>query len=219
MSRSGSTWLYNVVRAFRPDLTGIYCERGSDLPEPAHGLLIKCHGPDDAMIGKVLDEGFPVILTVRDPRDVAVSFMDCFHETLSAAMATLPLCAAPIVKLADSAALTLKYENDFPHQIGTVEAVARLAGSTSELAPDEVSERLHRDSVRREVARLEREVFDPALGPAQHDAQSHWHPSHVGDAMVGKFADRLGQAEQAEILDLTRTYCDRFGYRAVAAIP
>ena len=212
MSRSGSTWLYNVVQAFRPDMTGLYCETEKALPASLNGVLIKCHGPDDAMIARIRAENIPVILTVRDPRDVAVSFMDCFNESLSAAMDTLPLCAGPIVKLADYAALILRYEDDFPHDIRSVEAVAKIVGSTLAVNANDVLAKLHRDSVRAEVERLERDVFDPALGPAQHDPISHWHPRHIGDAAIGKHASRLTHQQQDEVLERTRAYCDLFGY-------
>ena len=55
-------------------------------------------------------------------------------------------------------------------------------------------------------------AFGAAPTPDHFDPATHWHPGHVGDGRMGKYAEFLTAAQQEEILTRTRDYCKRFGY-------
>jgi hypothetical protein len=44
------------------------------------------------------------------------------------------------------------------------------------------------------------------------DTETQWHPGHVGDGKIGKFAGVLSASQQKKVLAETQAYGKRFGY-------
>jgi len=221
---SASTWLYNAVHALLAADRGEagvhrqFADSPDALPAQPDGraLVLKSHAPTGGMRWLVARGGGKAIITLRDPRDGAASVVGRFgldYPTVAGRVArsaaTLPLLAASSLPL-----LVLRYEDGFAARRETLDRVAGFLG----LAPppgllDALFARLTPDAVRAEIDRmLEVGAFGPAPDSNSHDGVTHWHPGHVGDGEVGKFARILTEGQVGDIIRRTRAYQDAFGY-------
>jgi hypothetical protein len=67
--------------------------------------------------------------------------------------------------------------------------------------------------VKRKIDSLAKKgVFGAKAHPDRFDARTHWHPGHVGDRRIGKYAEILSPEMQQQVLCVTTDYCAKFGY-------
>ncbi|TWB18564.1 sulfotransferase family protein [Nitrospirillum bahiense] len=220
---SGSTWVYNVIHAvlettgvriarfFANDLTheNILRIRGADV------VLVKAHEPSAALLAICLFAGAPVIVTVRDPRDAVVSLMERFGHSFQEAADEVRNSARYLMRLvADCPVWVLRYEDDFMETAATVSKIATHVGVE---ISDQVADAIFQAHAKGEVVqRIGRFIQEGRMGDdnprLQFDAASHWHPNHVGDGLVGKYAKKL-TADQIMAVEIAgRDFMERFGY-------
>jgi hypothetical protein len=221
---SASTWLYNAVHAL------LAAERGEDRvhrqfadsadalpPRPDdRALVLKSHAPAASLRWLAARGGGKVLLTLRDPRDAAASLMHRFAfgyglvaERVTKSSAMLPLLAESGLPI-----LVLRYEDGFSHRPETLAQVAQFLGLSADAAQrTRIFDSLTPSAVRAEIARMEEGgAFGPEPNAHSHDGVTHWHPGHVGDGEVGKFATVLTEGQVGDIIRRTRAYQDAFAY-------
>jgi len=72
---------------------------------------------------------------------------------------------------------------------------------------------LTRDEVRQKIGKLKKTgKFGKNPDANSFDLETQWHPGHVGDGKIGKFAGVLSSAQQKKVLSVTPAYAKRFGY-------
>ena len=228
MFRSGSTWAYNVARALnemiRGGVCGFYAEVMDSVPATALlstlPLVVKAHYFEGQL--RDLLPHARVIFTVRDPRDAVVSLMDLSKINFEDALVAVSRSIAAIeaAERLTQQAITLRYEHG---DIGTTEAVLRIAAflhceiQTSQA--EAIAERLSAESVQRTITDLQEQgVIGPDDQPTTYDAATHWHPRHVKDGRVGKYAERLSSQEQLAVVEANLGFM-RAQYPAAAAAP
>lgn len=206
---SGSTWLFNVVRALLAD-AGLAFFGGStddgmgllDLaPNIAAAAVIKSHSLDQRFIRLAQLAGARLIVTTRDPRDSVVSQRERFGATVRWTVADLSKSLATLAVLpAGLPQLRLDYQDRFTERIDTVLEVARFLSLpvTAERATA-LFEALRPEAVRARVG--PNPPGDAGGALACQDPIYMWHPNHVGDGRIGKWRDRLDAAEEATIAD------------------
>ncbi|MEA1677717.1 hypothetical protein [Nitrospirillum sp. BR 11163] len=220
---SGSTWVYNVIHAvlettgvriarfFANDLTheNILQIRGGDV------VLVKAHEPSAALLATCLFAGAPAVVTVRDPRDAVVSLMERFGHSFQEAADEVRNSARYLMRLvADCPAWVLRYEDGFMETPATVSKIAAHVGvEISDQDADAIFQAHAKGEV---VQRIGRFIQEGRMGDdnprLQFEAASHWHPNHVGDGLVGKYAKKL-TADQVMAVEIAgRDFMDRFGY-------
>ncbi|MEA1649779.1 hypothetical protein UAJ10_12230 [Nitrospirillum sp. BR 11164] len=220
---SGSTWVYNVIhgvleisgariaRFFANDLTHdtVLALRGADV------ALVKAHEPSAALLAACLFAGAPVIITVRDPRDAVVSLMERFGHSFQEAADEVRNSARYLMRLvADCPAWVLRYEDGF---METPATVSRIAAHVGVEISDHDAEAIFQAHAKGEVVRrIGRLIQEGRMGDdnprLRFDAASHWHPNHVGDGLVGKYARKL-TADQVMAVEIAgRDFMERFGY-------
>lgn len=225
MKSSGSTWLFNVVaavlrRARGAGIAQFYAEDIADFPAfggDVRGCVVKTHIPSPALQDRARADGNAIVLSVREPRDAIASLMSRFDQPFDGAAVAVFDCARQLAALRQAApALILGYEDRFYDRDATIERVADALGLP--LAPGDaraIYDGLTREKVNEELADLARRgVFAPSLDPNAFDPVTHWHPRHVGDLKIRKYAEWLSLEQQARVLDATRAYCEAFGYAA-----
>jgi hypothetical protein len=226
LKSSGSTWLYNVVirllKETTPELrhrvAAFYADRVALFPkgsEKARYLVVKSHVPSESLLLVTRLSRGPILLTIREPRDSVVSLMQRFRFTFDAALKDVGEEAARIVEFSRARDVMLfRYEDRFHEDAGTVAEVAAVLGVR---APKAMRQRIFASltpkSVKRAIRTLKgRGSFGAAPKPEDFDPATHWHPGHVGDGRIAKYAEFLSAAQQAEVIATTRDYCRRFGY-------
>ena len=104
-----------------------------------------------------------------------------------------------------------RYEEGFVGSLETFDAIAALlATSPTADQREKILAELEPDAVKRTIGGLE--AAGVIQGEKVWDKETHWHANHVGDRKVGKYKTALSQAQQDEIVDQTREYCEMFGY-------
>jgi hypothetical protein len=220
---SGSTWLYNVVTAVlkqqhKHGVMAFYADGLAMMPpgtERARILVIKSHEPSYALIYlKRLTRG-ALFVTLREPRDVIASVVQRFGHSFEGALIETERQAAHTVELVEREKNHLfRYESGFTEKSASIDRVARILGvRLSITARERIRRSLTRDEVRKKIGALtKRGKFGAKADPDNFDPTTQWHPGHVGDGRVGKFATVLSKKQQSEILAKTRVYRKRFGY-------
>jgi hypothetical protein len=235
---SGSTWLYNAViqlceSGFRRDskkgrpcrLLPFYADRIEDFPRDADSadlLVIKSHIPSPALAFLASFAGGSTFITVREPRDSIASLMKRFGHEFQVAKQEVARSAARMVELsAAGRPVVLRYEEAFFRKPTTMAYLAAQIGIA--LAPailDRIYRSLTVTNVKREIATLAKSgAFGICGHPDSFDAKTHWHPGHIGDRRIGKYADILSPEMQRQVLCATLGYCDRFGYPNAVRAP
>jgi len=220
---SASTWVFNVVRELliaalgEDQVLALYADRLSELPaetdRPGCLLLKSHHG--SAELDAWLATARPVVfLSLRDPRDAAISMAQRFRAPLGQAAHWLADDCARLLRLAGQGHPLLRYEDRFFDDRAVPEQLARTLGLTLEPAAIEaIFARYSTTAVRRFTQRLadlppERLVVSGAL---MFDRVTQIHRVHIGDARTGKWRDLPGPA-QAELTRFFRPFLERFGY-------
>ena len=229
LPRSGSTWAFNVAaRLARHGAPGrqvamIYSDGGSRADAAllrGDLCLIKSHAPSPLLIAAMAWSQAPVLITVRDPRDSLVSLMRSFDYGFLDAVRTLAHAADRLMELAQNAtACLLRYEDDFAGGAHGVGAIAdHLLLAIDPATREAIAEAMSRPRVRKLIESTQFKLFPGESQPLPADApHTQWHPSHVGDGRVGKYAESLTSAETAICDYMTRDYMRRFGYAPHAA--
>ncbi len=225
LKSSGSTWLYNVVNRLLKEaggadsaVAGFYADKVAHFPkgtEQARYLVVKSHVPSEPLLFVTRLTRGPIFLTIREPRDSVVSLMQRFHYTFDAALKDVAEEAERIVEFSRARdVIVFRYEDCFYEDQQTIAEVAALIGvRVPKAARRRIYAALTPDAVKRKIRTLKaRGRFGVAPKPEHFDPATHWHPGHVGDGRMGKYAEFLSTQQQAEVMARTRDYCKRFGY-------
>lgn len=230
LQSSGSTWLFNIVieliqlqnKDFR--IARFFADTLDAIPEAGWDsdyLVIKCHAPSASLLALAAQRNAPVLMTVRDPKDAAVSFAQRFLLPVDTSILYVVASANALVKIApEQISLLLQYETHFTRKIETVHRVANCLGiEISDADAASIFEKFTPQRVQESIDRLEKQgAFAPGLERAvQYDPETHWHPGHVGDGKIGKFHEVLSKQQQTRIMHETRAYARAFGYPAAWA--
>ncbi len=221
---SASTWLYNLAHALLATVRDErrihrqFADSADDLPAAPddRALVLKSHAPGAGLRWLLARAGGRAILTLRDPRDAAASLIQRFgfDYGLVARRVTDSAAALPLLREAGVPLLLLRYEDRFAERPATVAEVASFLGLAPDAARDAaIFARLTPAAVRAKIARLAAAgAYGPEPTAHSHDGVTHWHPGHVGDGAVGKFATLLTAGQAGDIIRRTRAYQEAFGY-------
>lgn len=206
LPRSGSTWAFNVVRMLLARRGGVRSFFGvnldampaeiRDLPLP---LVIKTHNCRG--FPQSLFETAMTIATVRDPRDAVASAMQMFGYDFERALRSVTSSGESLFSVRRRGAV-LRYERFTERPVGAVRRIADVIGAP--VARDvavEIAAELSPARIRSRIAELQ---ASGRLGsdaePTSHDRETQWHPAHLKDGRVGKFADLLSAEQSAEVV-------------------
>jgi hypothetical protein len=210
---SGSTWVFNVVRALfaiaRPAAMSLAAGDAADIlnniPIGTEDAIVKAHYLDRAMLTLASLFDAKIIVTTRDPRDSVVSQRERFGASLNDAMADLTRSFSSIAMLDPSvAALTLRYEDRFMDTGDTIADIAHfLSVSVSRLEIDRILKELRPERVTRKIDRW---LPSAKTRNRDYDSESHWHAGHVGDGESGKWQQRLEPDAQGAVMGALRPH-------------
>jgi len=202
------------------NLLGLYAE---DIPalftdhalENRH-IVLKSHRGGVGWDALIWLTQAPIILSIRDPRDAALSMAERFGETLEKAVLALAADCRRIVRCADAGHLVLRYEDQF-FEDPTLPAhlAARLGLPTDPELCRTLADRYSTAGVRSLAAGLPELPPDRLIKTAatELDRVTQIHRTHIGDGRVGKWRERLAPPAQQQITRYFAPFLDKFGYR------
>lgn len=221
---SASTWVFNIVReaaiaALGPDsVLAVHAEEMGQVPDAAglggRCLVLKSHHGSPGF-GTWLDTVQPpVILSIRDPRDAAISMALRFKVPLHRTVRWIARDCEWVVRLASRAHVLLRYEQRFFEDRGVAAALVQGLGLRLDAGViDAIFARYSLAATRdftRDLARLPagRLVVE---GDFVMDSVTRLHRSHIGDAESGKWLELPAQM-QGELAGFFAGFLQRFGY-------
>jgi hypothetical protein len=224
LPRSGSTWIYNVVRMLMQrrhgDVCAFYADEMSHVPVSAllstAPLVVKTHflpaDPPDWL------QAARVIVSVRDPRDAVVSCKDFLRRDWEEAAGFVARGGAALLAALEVAgqSMCLRYEDGAIGSADTIQAIAAFIGADIDAAQAEALARdMSSDAVRATIGRLQQAaLIGTDAEPETFDPVTHWHPRHVGDGQVGKYRALL-PAEAELVVQQNLALMRRFYQRAL----
>ena len=155
----------------------------------------------------------PVILTIRDPRDSAVSWAPMLGKNIEELIAELSINTSNAVWLADKdKTLTLRYEEGFTSNAEAIGRIAAHLGISVEYPTiiETLKDFLPRTSRRRSQPTWNKENSTLGSRHSFHN-ETHWHPGHIGDGAVGKYRTLLTSegnfSGQLSLPDFMKKFC------------
>lgn len=216
---SASTWVFNVVRELMVAALGeqqvdaFYAEKRDEMqahlaPGRRCAVIKSHHGSAelDAWLNAARAE---IFLSLRDPRDAAISMAQRFKAPLKTAVGWV---AADCRRLAGLSGRfpVLRYEDRFFDHRATVEDLARRLGVRLDTVTiDRIFSRYATGAVRSFAQTL-------TDNDAEHDSVTQIHRGHIGDTRSGKWRDLPEQA-QAELTRFFAPFLDKYYPAARAA--
>jgi len=225
MYSSGSTWAYNATRAGAAacgvKADGVYADNYRDLVNRLRragpACIVKTHALEPRATEILARRAARIVLTIRDPRDAAVSIMQ--HMRLGFAQ-TLNMVEQSAVYAgqfaADPRALLLRYESGFIDAPATFDRLAALFGAT--LTPAQRAELFResrRDVIEAKIAHLEdlpTTITDTRSGDVV-DTDTQWHRHHANrTGEVGKWRTMLTEEAVVAVEARLGRWMRAFGY-------
>ena len=210
---SASTWVYNVARAALTAggvrAVGFHGETLGDFVKARvsceTNVVVKAHQLEAGLQELVQMSGMPVLISLRDPRDAAVSLIQRFGFDMYVAATHINRSLASLFTLLELARpLTLHYEGDFFNDRASVAAVADfLKIPLAQDALDAIHERFKTESVKAFVSEMEAlpsERLRRKRSQKVFDLDTQFHQDHIGDMKSGKWSAFFAPA-QAQAMD------------------
>jgi len=237
---SASTWLYNVVaeilrhraaaeaasyarieggaRREGENVRQFYADTPNEFPhydEIADTLVIQTQRPSSSLCALAINANFPIVITIREPRDAIASLMKRFGYSFASAFRAVSIGNGPIVQLfRHGSPLVLRFEDRFYEREVTIAAVAEFLGVELTMPLlGEIFRGLTREAVSRKIETMRQSgAFGTPSNPVLHDPQTRWQLGHVGDIVIGGHAQLLSPEQQLLVLSEATEYCSEFGY-------
>jgi hypothetical protein len=222
---SASTWVFNVVRELM--VAGLGAENvlavyGEDVPhllaeqapEGRH-LVLKSHHGGAGWDALMWLTRAPMFLSIRDPRDAAVSLAQRFGVPLSDAARSLALDCARLARCADAGHPVFRYEDRFFDDAALPGRIAGRLGLAVEAAVQQaIFRRYATAAVQAFAARLGELPGDRVISNAQVtlDRVTQIHRTHIGDARIGKWRDMVSPQDGMQLTRYFAGFLARFDY-------
>lgn len=221
---SASTWVFNVVRELVQAVVGadqvvaLYAEEGGGVLAEAAGrhVVLKSHHGGPGWEQLLWLARAPVLLSIRDPRDAAVSLVQRFRMPFAAAVQGLQRDCSLAIRLAEGGVVPLRYEDRFFDDPAAPARLARmLLLPLPAVVTDALFTRYRTDAVRAFAAAVptlsdDRLVVVPDT--TMLDRITQIHRNHIGDARSGKWRE-LVDAPTAHALTVAfAPFLERFRY-------
>jgi hypothetical protein len=207
-----------IASAGETNVLALYAEDASALPDDSllagRRLVLKSHHGSPGL-DAWLDSTQPrMILSVRDPRDAALSMSQRFDAPLGHTVHWLAQDCWRLMRLASQGHTLLRYEDRFFEDEGLPGRLAEILGlSLAPAVAGVIFARYRTEAIRsfsQTLADLPPERV-MTTGQTMMDRVTQIHRTHIGDARSGKWRD-LPPPQQAEITRLFASFLDQFGY-------
>ncbi len=218
---SASTFIFNITRELLEQaagpgkLTSLYADQPEQLPSPTPDtLLIKSHHGSQTLDSWLVRHGARSILSIRDPRDAALSMALRFKAPLKDAVAWLVNDCNRILRVSGLGFPIFRYEQRFFERPEAVYAIAAHLGLRPPAADIEaIFNRYTTAQVRNFANNL------TTLPPERLTKVNEWDMDrltqilgpHIGDTKSGKYQG-LPPELRGQITAIFRPFLDRFGY-------
>ena len=177
-------------------------------------LVIKSHHGSDAMDDFLKTRRAPLFLSIRDPRDAALSMARRFNVPLQRTAGWLLNDCARLAKQAMSCTALLRYETRFFDDAGTIPALAEQLGlALPRETLNAIFARYRTEAVRQFAQSLSQLPTErlTTVGAFQMDQVTQILSSHIGDSRSGKWRELPAPAPE-RLTALYASFLRQFEY-------
>ena len=218
---SASTWVFNVTRELLVQARGAdhvltaYADDVAAVPDPGRRcLIVKSHHGSAGLDEWLVKMGARMLLSIRDPRDAAVSMAQRFNTPLTHTVRWLVSDCTRMQALIAAGHPLFRYEDRFFEDEAAAQRLAALL--EVDLPADAIAliaSNYRPDAVRRFTQAMAdlppgRVVRSGAIA---FDTLTQLHQTHIGDARTGKWR-MLPPATQAQMTRTFKPFLKAFGY-------
>lgn len=218
---SASTWVFNVARRLmisahgEASVTQLYADRTSELPDsPAPHMLVKSHHGSAELDAWLRARRATLILSIRDPRDAALSMAQRFEAPLQHTAIWIRNDCDRALKLLPETRLLLKYEDRYFEHPDAIDRIAQCLDLPvdRDLASD-IFDEFRTEAVRDFASRLSQLPGEriAMVGKFAMDRVTQILAPHIGDGRSGKWRD-LPPPVQKQMTEFYRPFLERFDY-------
>ncbi len=222
---SASTWVFNVVRElmaaslgadkvlglFADDMTRLFADHAM----AGRHVVLKSHFGGAGWDSLVWLARAPIYVSVRDPRDAAISLAQRFQVPLADAVKGLSKDCRCVVRCADAGHPVLRYEDRFFEDAAMPGRIAQRLGLTVGAADQQaIFSRYTTAATREFAANLASLPADRVQQTEQTtvDLVTQIHRTHIGDGRVGKWRRLMDPQSRENITRYFEPFLTRFGY-------
>jgi hypothetical protein len=223
---SGSTWVFNIVRELliaargEGEVLGVFAEHRGELPDAAmmagRHVVIKSHSGTMSFDHDLRAAHADYILSIRDPRDAAISVHQRFGYPIESAVILVLNDCRRLSQLVGQGYLTLRYEDRFFDDPSAVQQIAaRLGLAVSAPIIADIASRYASGAIKSFADTLENLPHERVqiTGDDHYDRVTHIHRGHIGDMRSGKWRDRPA-LEQSHLTTLFGPFLEQFAIAA-----
>ncbi|MDA8252457.1 MAG: hypothetical protein M0Z28_25265 [Rhodospirillales bacterium] len=221
---SASTWVFNVAREVLEQVAGAdavdvcHATTAADVVaarRPGRTLVAKTHGWPE-LPAFAAAAGAVVLVSVRDPRDAALSLMQRFGDSLDVAVGGIGRDCLCIRACAASGHPVFRYEDRFFDDPATVGRIAdRLGVTLSPAQAAAIFARWRTEQVRARAAAVRDLPADQRSAPDSPvllERRTLVTSTHIGDGASGKWRQAFDPALQQRMSAFFRMVLLVFGY-------
>lgn len=225
MYSSGSTWMFNAIRAVGNTLfpgeshIGIYAESTGQLPPgwpESDRLIIKSHHTDATATALVSQHADRIWISVRDPRDAVASAMTYMFPDFASTLEAVTRSALHAERfIRDPRSVLLRYEDGFIDDPITLDRFASAFSRT--LSPqdrDRLFQQTRRTAIEAMIQEFDpNETVDDGFPGHRVHMETQWHTHHLNrTGEVGRWRHTLDATQVKEVERRLGPWMERFGY-------
>ena len=218
---SASTWVFNVARELmiaacgQQQVLAAYTDETGGIPDAdGRSLVVKSHHGSPGLDAWLRQAGALILLSVRDPRDAAISMTQRFSAPLTHTVQWLMADCARMLPLAAAGHPVFRYEDRFFEDEAAALRLAALLGLDLEAdVIARIASKFGTEAVRRFTQTLDELPPERVVRSdvTVFDTVTQLHRTHIGDARSGKWR-ALAPAVQVEITRRFEPFLRAFGY-------
>ena len=177
-------------------------------------LLIKSHQGSVELDEWIRAQKARILLSVRDPRDAAISMAQRFKTPLSQTALWLARDCERAVRLMNEGHPVFRYEDRFFEDRLQIERVGGLLGLSHDSATCKSAfSKFRRDAVREFASGLDKLPNERivSIGPFKMDRVTQILEPHVGDGRIGKWR-ALPPLVAQSLTDFFQVFLEKLGY-------
>jgi hypothetical protein len=222
---SASTWVFNVVRELMIAALGaekVLSVYADDVPGliADHALtgrhvVLKSHYGGTGWDSLIWLSRAPIFLSVRDPRDAAISLAQRFATPLMDAARGIAQDCRRLERCADAGHPVLRYEDRFFDDAGMPGRIAERLGLIVDAGVRQAIFDRYTTAATQAFAANIGDLPPERVLQTPHttvDQVTQIHRTHIGDGRVGKWQELLDPRNAAEITRYFAPFLERFGY-------
>lgn len=215
MIRSGSTFLFNVIREVLSLQGPVEVVSANSIAELVYSrstdehFILKTHAPDEAVLSRIKDGEMPCVCTIRNPEDAISSWMHTFGFPIEDGIEAVRNWLFWYVAVKDRV-LTIGFDQIEREPMAAITQVVDFIDNPIDpgLARS-LGEKYSKSALKKRYDSLEKTDETVDIGFSYYDKETFFHRRHISNLHVGDGGGALLPHQVIKIRNELREYLER----------